>query len=125
MEKVADSLVDSYTRGKSHAIAVIAEGASISTTELAEYLESHPHVGFEIRLSILGHMQRGGRPSAFDRRLASMLGMRALEALRDGQSGVMMGMQGREIHPVPLSDVIVNQRQLSDWYYDLARMLSR
>ena len=68
MEEVADSLVDSYTRGKSHAIAVIAEGASISTTELAEYLESHPHVGFEIRLSILGHMQRGGRPSAFDRR---------------------------------------------------------
>ena len=125
MEEVADSLVDSYTRGKSHAIAVIAEGASISTTELAEYLESHPHVGFEIRLSILGHMQRGGRPSAFDRRLASMLGMRALEALRDGQSGVMMGMQGREIHPVPLGDVIVNQRQLSDWYYDLARMLSR
>ncbi len=125
MEEVADSLVDSYTRGKSHAIAVIAEGASISTTELAEYLESHPHVGFEIRLSILGHMQRGGSPSAFDRRLASMLGMRALEALRDGQSGVMMGMQGREIHPVPLGDVIVNQRQLSDWYYDLARMLSR
>ena len=125
MVEVADSLVDSYTRGKSHAIAVIAEGASISTTELAEYLESHPHVGFEIRLSILGHMQRGGSPSAFDRRLASMLGMRALEALRDGQSGVMMGMQGREIHPVPLGDVIVNQRQLSDWYYDLARMLSR
>ena len=125
MEEVADSLVDSYTRGKSHAIAVIAEGASISTTELAEYLESHPHVGFEIRLSILGHMQRGGRPSAFDRRLASMLGMRALEALRDGQSGVMMGMQGREIQQVPLGEVIVNQRQLSDWYYDLARMLSR
>ncbi len=125
MEEVADSLVDSYTRGKSHAIAVIAEGASISTTELAEYLESHPHVGFEIRLSILGHMQRGGRPSAFDRRLASMLGMCALEALRDGQSGVMMGMQGREIQHVPLGDVIVNQRQLSDWYYDLARMLSR
>ncbi len=125
MEEVADSLVDSYTRGKSHAIAVIAEGASISTTELAEYLELHPHVGFEIRLSILGHMQRGGRPSAFDRRLASMLGMRALEALRDGQSGVMMGMQGREIQQVPLGEVIVNQRQLSDWYYDLARMLSR
>ena len=54
-----------------------------------------------------------------------MLGMRALEALRDGQSGVMMGMQGREIQQVPLGDVIVNQRQLSDWYYDLARMLSR
>ena len=125
MEEVADSLIDSYTRGKSHAIAVIAEGASISTTGLAEYLESHPHVGFEIRLSILGHMQRGGRPSAFDRRLASMLGMRALEALRDGQSGMMLGMQGREIHQVPLSQVIVNQRQVSDWYYDLARMLSR
>lgn len=125
MEEVADSLIDSYTRGKSHAIAVIAEGASVSTTRLAEYLESHPHVGFEIRLSILGHMQRGGRPSAFDRRLASMLGMRALEALRAGQSGVMLGLQGREIQAVPLGEVIGKQRQMSDWHYDLARILSR
>ncbi len=125
MEEIAESLIDSYTRGKSHAIAVIAEGASVSTTMLADYLETHPHVGFEIRLSILGHMQRGGRPSAFDRRLASMLGMRALEALRAGQSGVMLGMQGREIHQVPLGEVIVNRRHTSDWYYDLARILSR
>ncbi len=125
MEEVADSLIDSYTRGKTHAIAVIAEGAAIATTRLATYLESHPQVGFEIRLSILGHIQRGGRPSAFDRRLASMLGMRALEALRDGQGGVMLGMQGREIHQVPLREVIVNRRQMNDWYYDLARILSR
>ena len=125
MEEIADSLIDCYTRGKSHAIAVIAEGASVSTTGLAEFLESHPHVGFEIRLSILGHMQRGGRPSAFDRRLASILGMRALEALRDGQSGVMLGMQGREIHQVPLAEVVVNERHTSDWYYDLAHVLSR
>ncbi len=125
MEEIADSLIDSYTRGKSHAIAVIAEGASVSTTSLAEYLESHPQVGFEIRLSILGHMQRGGRPSAFDRRLASILGMRALQALRDGQSGVMLGMQGRETCQVPLGEVIANERHMSDWYYDLAHVLSR
>ena len=125
MQEVADSLIDSYTRGKSHAIAVISEGASLSTTRLAAWLEAHVEVGFEIRLSILGHMQRGGRPSAFDRRLASMLGMRALQALRNGQSGVMSVMQGKELTLVPLSEVIARRRQVNERYYELARILSR
>jgi 6-phosphofructokinase 1 len=82
-------------------------------------------VGFEIRLSILGPMQRGGGPSAFDRRLASQLGMRAVEALREGQTGVMVGMNGRAIHTVPLEEVTNQSRQMSESYYDLARILSR
>lgn len=125
MDEVAAALEDSYVRGKSHAVAVIAEGASYSTTDLANYLMKNKNVGFEIRLSILGHMQRGGSPSAFDRRLASLLGMRALEVLLEGQSGVMVGMQGRVIQTVSLKDVTTKTREMTEMYYELSRVLSR
>lgn len=125
MEQVAAALEDSYVRGKSHAVAVIAEGAPYTTTELAEYLAKQKNVGFEIRLSILGHVQRGGGPSAFDRRLASFMGMTALEALLKGQSGVMVGMQGRAYVTVPLEEVTSKIRDITPSYYELARILSR
>lgn len=125
MDEVALALEDSYVRGKSHAVAIIAEGAGYSTTDLATYLTKNKNVGFEIRLSILGHMQRGGSPSAFDRRLASLLGMNALEAMLEGQSGVMVGMQGRTIQTVSLEDVTTKTREMTESYYELARILSR
>lgn len=125
MDEVAEALIDAYVRGKTHAVAVIAEGAAYSSTDLAAFLAKRKDVGFEIRLSILGHMQRGGSPSAFDRRLASMLGMRAVEALRDGKSGVMVGMNGRKIETVSLEDVTTKAREMSEYYYELARILSR
>ena len=125
MDEVAMALEDSYVRGKSHAVAIIAEGAGYSTTDLAAYLTKNKNVGFEIRLSILGHMQRGGSPSAFDRRLASLLGMHALEAMLEGQSGVMVGMQGRTIQTVSLEDVTTKTREMTESYYELARILSR
>jgi 6-phosphofructokinase 1 len=124
-EEVAEALIDAYIRGKTHAVAVIAEGAPYSVTELAAFLEKRKDVGFEIRLSILGHVQRGGGPSAFDRRLASLLGMRAAEALRDGKTGVMVGMDGRNIVTVPLEEVTSKSRLMSESYYELARILSR
>jgi 6-phosphofructokinase 1 len=124
-EEVAEALIDSYIRGKTHAVAVVAEGANYSTTELAAFLEDRKDVGFEIRLSILGHMQRGGSPSAFDRRLASLLGMRAAQALRDGKSGVMVGMHGRNIDLVPLQEVTTQSREMTESYYELAYILSR
>jgi 6-phosphofructokinase 1 len=70
-------------------------------------------------------MQRGGSPSAFDRRLASLLGMRAAQALRDGKSGVMVGMHGRNIDLVPLQEVTTQSREMTESYYELAYILSR
>jgi 6-phosphofructokinase 1 len=125
MDEVALALEDSYVRGKTHAVAVIAEGAPYKVTELADYLNDSKHVGFEIRLSILGHMQRGGSPSAFDRLLATRMGVRAVEALREGQSGVMVGLHGREVKTVSLEDVTTKTRQINEGYYDMARILSR
>jgi 6-phosphofructokinase 1 len=125
MEEIHDALVSAYVRGKSHAVAVIAEGVSYKTTDLVTYLESRGDVGFEVRLSILGHIQRGGSPSAFDRLLATRMGVKALEALREGQSGVMVALDGREMTTIPIEKAITRTRPINPSYFELARILSR
>jgi 6-phosphofructokinase 1 len=124
MEEVATQMEDAYVRGKSHAIAVIAEGAPYKTSELAAFLEQR-HLGFEIRITILGHIQRGGSPSAFDRLLATRMGVTAVELLVQGESGVMVGLEGRDMIHVPLEDVTTRSRTISDAYFDMAWSLSR
>lgn len=124
MEEVALSLEDAYVRGKTHAVAVIAEGAAYKINELEAFLKGK-HVGFEIRLIILGHTQRGGSPSAFDRLLATRMGVKAVEVLRNGESGVMVGLDGREMGTTPLEEVTSKMRTISESYFDMARILSR
>lgn len=125
MEEVANALEDAYIRGKSHAIAVIAEGASYKATALNDYLNQNPNVGFEIRLTILGHIQRGGKPSAFDRLLATRMGVKAVELIRDGGSGVMVALNGRKMDTVPLTDAISQLRPINEDYFRMAHFLSR
>jgi 6-phosphofructokinase 1 len=125
MESIHDALADAYVRGKSHAVAVIAEGVSYKTTDLVDYLNNKTDVGFDIRLTILGHIQRGGSPSAFDRLLATRMGVKAMEVLRDGQSGVMVALDGRELTTVPIEQAIARVKPLNPNYFELARMLSR
>lgn len=125
MDDVALALEDAYLRGKTHAIAVIAEGADYKITELSEYLYSHHSVGFEIRLTILGHIQRGGSPSAFDRLLATRMGVNAMQWLLDGQSGYMAALQGRRIEPIPLEEAVKQPREISEAYYEMAKFLAR
>jgi len=124
MNEIAKSLEDAYVRGKTHAIAVIAEGAPYKVTELAEYLGQH-HIGFEIRLTILGHTQRGGSPTAFDRLLATRMGVQAVDLLLGGQSGMMVARAGREQAAVSLKDCTTKTREINPDYYELAKMLSR
>jgi 6-phosphofructokinase 1 len=118
-------LSDAYVRGKSHAVAVIAEGVSYKTTDLAAYLDEKPDVGFEVRLTILGHIQRGGSPTAFDRLLATRMGVRALEALREGESGVMVGLDGRDMNTIPIEQATAHTRPINEEYFEMARILSR
>lgn len=125
MEEVAKALDDAYTRGKSHAIAVIAEGAKYKIQEVAKYIEENHQIGFDVRITILGHVQRGGSPSAFDRLLATRLGVSAVEHLLSGESGVMVGLDGRDITPVLIQEVIDNQRRISESYFEMADFLSR
>ncbi len=125
MEQVARDLADAYVRGKTHAIGVIAEGASYKTTELADYLNKSNEVGFEIRLTILGHVQRGGSPTAFDRLLATRMGVTAVERLLEGASGKMVALVGRDMELLELEEVTSKTRNITDTYYDMAYVLSR
>ena len=125
MEEVSKALENAYVRGKSHAIAVIAEGAPYKVTELAEYLKKNQDIGFEIRLTILGHTQRGGSPTAFDRLLATRMGVKAVQCVKDGLSGVMVALSGREMKPIPLQDAISQLRPIGEHYFEMAHFLSR
>jgi len=124
VEDVADMVGSAYTRGKTHCIIVIAEGYQPGTTELAARLDGMD-LGFTTRVSILGHMQRGGKPTAFDRLLASRFGTRAVECLMEGQTNVMVALQGREIKTVPISEVTSRRKELPMEYYDMARILAQ
>ena len=124
MNEIAASLEDAYIRGKSHAIAILAEGAPYQGPELANFLQQK-HIGFEIRLTILGHTQRGGSPTAFDRLLATRMGVYAVELLLSGHTGMMVARVGREQKPLPLAECASKTRQITPEYFDLARILSR
>ncbi len=124
VKEVATAVEDAYRRGKTHAIIIVAEGASVKTTELAAALDAED-VGFTTRVTILGHIQRGGSPTAFDRMLAARLGIKAVQALLASESDVMVGLQGREVELIPLAEVTTRSRTASQEYIAMAHMLAR
>jgi 6-phosphofructokinase 1 len=125
MEEVAQSLREAYKRGKNHAIGVVAEGANPKIQEISHFCD-HNDVGFEVRVVILGHTQRGGSPSAYDRLLATRMGVRAVKMLNDGISGVMCGLQGDVMVPVPLEEVTTKLKPLDiERWGEIAYILSR
>lgn len=123
-EDVVKAIGDAYLRGKTHAIIIVAEGFKTNINDLAEMIEK-ADVGFTTRVTILGHVQRGGKPTAYDRWLATRFGVRAVEYLLEGKSGVMTGLNGREIIPVPFGEIVGRNRDISREYYEIARMLAR
>jgi 6-phosphofructokinase 1 len=125
MEEVAKSLEDAYVRGKSHAIAVVAEGAPYHVTTLQDFLKQQSSVGFEIRVTILGHIQRGGSPTAFDRLLATRMGVKSVQALIAGETGKMVALNGRKMDLIPIEEAISQIRPISESYFEMARFLSR
>lgn len=124
LEEIGRILEDAYMRGKSHAMGIVAEGANLKTHEIAEYLENH-EVGFEVRVTVLGHVVRGGKPSAFDRLLATRMGVAAVEHLLAGDTGIMVGLHGRDIGTVTLVEATTKQRSTSESYIEMADMLSK
>lgn len=124
VEEVASSLEDAYRRGKTHAIVIVAEGANIKTNELAQSIDALD-VGFKTRISILGHIQRGGGPTAFDRILAARLGSGAVGALLEGKTDAMVGLKGRAVELIPLIQIMSHQRAANMEYYEMARQLAR
>src|SRR5574338_778275 len=96
LQEVADAIEAAYRRGKTHAIIVNAEGANFRTTDLARALDEMD-IGFQTRVTILGHIQRGGSPTAFDRLLAARMGVKAVESLMAGNDDTMTGLKGKGI----------------------------
>jgi 6-phosphofructokinase 1 len=123
-EEVAESLRLAYEHGKAHAIIVVAEGAKYNADALTKYFEKHKdRLGFKIRATILGHVQRGGDPGAFDRILASRLGNGAIEAIDRGEFGVLVGLNKGKITTTPLKDIVGVTKQISQEMVELARKL--
>jgi 6-phosphofructokinase 1 len=123
-EAVATAIEEAYKRGKTHAIIVVAEGYKPHTQELGEMIDAMD-IGFTTRVTILGHIQRGGKPTAFDRMLATRFGVKAVDFLMSGLSNVMTGMNGREIVPVPIDEVLANTKRVSEDYLRMTNILSR
>ena len=114
LERLLDSLKRSEKSGKSSSIVVVAEGDKTgkNVLEIAEYVEKNlPY--YEVRVSVLGHMQRGGSPSCIDRVLASRMGVYAVEALIDGKSNMMVGVKSEEIILSPLDKAIKGKSEIN------------
>ena len=107
LERLLESLKRSKQSGKSSSIVVVAEGDKTGKNvfELKEYVEEHLPI-YDVRVSVLGHMQRGGSPSCFDRVLASRMGVKAVEALLEGKTNLMVGIQDNTITLTPISKAI-------------------
>jgi 6-phosphofructokinase 1 len=123
LEAIAPEIEAAYSRGKTHAIIVMAEGASYDPDAIQKSLEE-ADVGFETRVTILGHIVRGGSPSAFDRLLATRMGVAAIEALMEGKSGVMTGLRGREIVLREIDEVTSKTREPNLKFLEIGTMLS-
>jgi 6-phosphofructokinase 1 len=123
-EEVAENLRLAYEHGKEHAIIVVAEGAKYNAEALTNYFDQHhDRLGFKIRATILGHVQRGGDPGAFDRLLASRFGSGAIEAIEREEYGVLVGLKENKVQTTPLEEVVSNKKSISMEMVRLARIL--
>ena len=114
LERLLESLKRSEKSGKSSSIVVVAEGDKTgkNVLEIAEYIEKNlPY--YEVRVSVLGHMQRGGSPSCIDRVLASRMGVCAVETLIDGKSNMMVGVKSEEIILSPLEKAVKGKSEIN------------
>ena len=131
-----------HARGKGFSIVVVAEGATFKAGQVVtqeERLDSFGHVrlggvgeilaneiesrtGFETRVTVLGHIQRGGTPSAFDRVLATRFGIKAMELVLEKKFGYMASLKGTEVVAVPIQDAVGTLKTVDTKFYDIARI---
>ena len=125
LDRLLKSLNKSKQSGKSSSIVIVSEGDKIGKNvfELKDYVEENlPQ--YEIRVSVLGHMQRGGSPSCFDRVLASRLGVKAVELLLDGKDNIMVGLKNNNIEITPLKDAVKGKHTINKELLRMSDILS-
>jgi len=121
LDEIIARMKQGEARGKKHSIIIVAEGA-ISANDLAKLLKEK--AGITTRVSVLGHIQRGGSPTARDRVLASRLGAKAVEVLLEGKSGRAVGIKNHQIYDYDLDDVFNNKHKADVSLYTLSKELS-
>jgi len=125
LEKLLESLKRSKRSGKSSSIVVVAEGDKTGKNvfELADYVKEHLP-DYNSRVTVLGHLQRGGSPSCFDRVLASRLGVKAVEFLLDGKRDIMVGIENTEIVATDISDITSGSQDINRELLRISDILS-
>jgi len=121
IEEVVDRLKKGSERGKKHSIIIVAEGVS-SGVEIGRQIEEH--TGFDTRVSVLGHMQRGGSPTAADRVLASRLGAYAVELLVEGKGGRAVGIEKNQLVDYDIIEALSRKHTMGGNLYRLSKELS-
>ncbi len=125
-EEVAADIRSAYERGKAHALIVVAEGARYNGNGLVNYFTKHrERLGFDLRMTILGHVQRGGAPGAFDRIQATRFGVAATEYLAREEYGILVGLLCGEVKATPLAEVVSKKKALDTNLLKTARMLAK
>ncbi len=125
-QAVAERLRAAYQRGKTHAMVVVAEGAKQGAQAIVRYVAEHrAEVGFGLRVTTLGHVVRGGAPTAGDRILATRLGAAAVDQFARGVSGVLVGVRGGDVITTPLADIAGKTKGVNQELLELARVLAQ
>lgn len=114
LDRLVDSLNRSRKSGKSSSIVIVAEGDKIGKNifQLKDYVDENME-GYDVRVSVLGHMQRGGPPSCFDRVLASRMGVKAVESMLNGQTNYMVGLLNGKMELTPLDNAIKGKTKIN------------
>ncbi|WP_044894522.1 6-phosphofructokinase [Bacillus alveayuensis] len=121
MNDIVSRLKRGHERGKKHSIIIVAEGVG-SGVEFGQKIQEA--TGFETRVTVLGHVQRGGSPTAFDRVLASRLGARAVELLLEGKGGRCVGIQNNRIVDHDIIEALAQKHTVEQKMYELSKELS-
>jgi len=124
--EIAQRLRAAFERGKTHAIVVIAEGVKENATQILTHFNADKQrASFELRATTLGHVVRGAAPTAFDRLLATRLGVNAVKSLSDGETGVLVGYQKNEVTRTPLVEIVGRIKPVDADLINLARILAK
>ena len=121
IDEICEKLMRGVRRGKLHSMIIVAEGA-VSGMEIGEKIKEI--TGADTKVTILGHIQRGGAPTAFDRILAARLGAKAVDLLMNGETGKAVGIKKEEIVGYDLQEIFKNEKQINLEVLELANILS-
>ncbi len=121
-DELCKTVLEGKLSGKMHNLIIVAEGIG-GSQELAQRVEEV--TGIETRATILGHIQRGGSPSSFDRMLASRMGVRAVEVLLEGKTSRVIGIRENRITDDDIDEALAMPREFDDKLFEIAQMLSR